>query len=360
MYPRFIDSGWKQANVNLTLNWKIPDQPQQAREACMAHPDRFNYTVDMTHQASMQWLRDRVLEQRAAEDSNEPFKPFFLYEAFTVPHAGGWGHAPGSPESGAPVPTDLQYANESWPTVEKDHAAVITYLDSLVGDLVAELDRLGVAEKTLVLFASDNGAHLEGGHDYHFFNSTGGLKGHKRSLYEGGVRSPTMARWPGTIKPGTRSDFAWAFWDVMPTFAELSGGHAAPGIDGVSIVPTLMGSSQPPKKYLYFTWDGTGVPPLGYSDTGVPQHGTWKGKGKESGNSGFGVRSGDWKGVVAHCTAANKQPSEADLATMEVYDLLADPFEDKDLSQTDQGKAQAKRMLKLVMQDGNSCGCYQC
>ena len=113
----------------------------------------------------------------------------------------------------------------------------------------------------IVFFASDNGAHLEGGHSYTFFNSTGGLLGHKRSLYEGGMRSPSMVRWPGTISPGIVSDFQWAFWDFMPTAAELSGGTAAANIDGVSIVPTLMGQTQPPKPYVYFTWPGTGVKP---------------------------------------------------------------------------------------------------
>ena len=132
------------------------------------------------------------------------------------------------------------------------------YLDNYVGAMMDTVSTLGIEENTIMFFASDNGAHLEGGHKYQFFNSTGGLLGHKRSLYEGGVRSPTMVRWPGTIKPGV-SDFAWAFWDFMPTAAELSGGTAAPGIDGVSIVPTLMGKSQPDHKYLYWTWDGTGM-----------------------------------------------------------------------------------------------------
>lgn len=190
-----------------------------------------------------------------------PRVPFYLYEAFTVPHAGGWGHAPSSPESGAPVPSDGHYANQSaWPEVERDHAAVITYLDNYVGQLMALLERLNIDKETIVFFASDNGAHLEGGHDYRFFNSTGGLLGHKRSLYEGGVRSPIMVRWPGTIKAGVVSDFVWAFWDFMPTAAEIGGGQVPDGIDGVSIVPTLMGQTQPPKPYVFFTWPGKSAP----------------------------------------------------------------------------------------------------
>merc|ERR1719188_887319 len=131
--------------------------------------------------------------------------PFFLYLSFTIPHAGGWGDAPATPEQGAPVPSDLQYADESWPDVEKDHAAVITYLDGKVGDLMYRLKKLGVDDNTIVFFATDNGAHLEGGHSHLFFNSTGGLKGHKRSMFEGGTRSPTMVRWPGKIASGQTS-----------------------------------------------------------------------------------------------------------------------------------------------------------
>jgi arylsulfatase A-like enzyme len=270
MYPRYYDTGSRPTdpetkpgncsatgfcNIDLTLNAKIPKNASAARAACMADPSAFNYTVDITSHHSLAFVESHV--------STKPSQPFFLYEAFTVPHAGGWGKSPTTPESGAPVPTDGEYAtHDDWPEVERDHAAVITYLDSYVGDLIALLKKLDIEDKTIVFFASDNGAHLEGGHSYKFFNSTGGLLGHKRSLYEGGMRSPTMARWPGTITPGV-SDFAWAFWDFMPTVAELAGVTALPkDIDGISIVPTLMGKTQPAKDYLYWTWDGTGVPPL--------------------------------------------------------------------------------------------------
>ena len=121
------------------------------------------------------------------------------------------------------MPSDGQYASHTdWPEVERDHAAVITYLDGYVGDLLALLKKLQIEEKTLVFFASDNGAHLEGGHSYHFFNSTGGLLGHKRSLFEGGYRSPTMVRWPAAVAPAV-SDVPFAFWDVIPTLVELIG-----------------------------------------------------------------------------------------------------------------------------------------
>jgi arylsulfatase A-like enzyme len=101
------------------------------------------------------------------------------------------------------------------------------------------------------LNVSDNGAHNEGGHSYLFFNSSGPLRGFKRSLYEGGVRSPTMIRWPGTITPAN-SSYAWAFWDFMPTVADIIGVNVPNYTDGISILPTLLGEQQAPKDYIYF------------------------------------------------------------------------------------------------------------
>jgi arylsulfatase A-like enzyme len=123
MYPRKIDTGNGTQNLNLSLNWAIPSTPTDARTACMANPDKFNFTVDITHQHSMSWLEAHVSQQKKCTQAGQARVPFYLYEAFTVPHAGGWGHAPTQPESGAPVPTDGQYANHTtWPTVERDHA----------------------------------------------------------------------------------------------------------------------------------------------------------------------------------------------------------------------------------------------
>jgi len=318
MYPRAIDVGFSQLNFNLTGNWR-----PKSRELCMAEPHAFNFTIDVFHAAAMQWLEKVAHGQ----------KPFFMYLSFTIPHAGGWGDAPDTPEDGAPVPSDLQYADKPWPDVEKDHAAAITWLDSKVGDLMDRLKALGIDSDTLVLFASDNGAHVEGGHDITFFNSTGGLLGHKRSLFEGGTRSPSMARWPGRV-PVRSSDYAWAFWDVLPTFAELAGTDAPEGLDGQSLVPMLMGREQAPPEYLFWTWPGPGR-------KGAP--------------SGYGVRVGDWKGVVPHCTAA-LEPSLDD--KLQLYDLKRDPFETTDVAAQHQNVV--RQLKELVMSKGISCHCYQC
>lgn len=316
MYAKQIDQGLGTGNVNLTLNWK-----DKSRELCLANPELYNYTVDAFHDAGVAWLQDVAVGD----------KPFFMYMSYTVPHAGGW--TDDNAEQGNPVPTTFSYDNSSWPEVERDHAAVVTYLDAKVGNLMRWLTHLGVDDNTLVFFASDNGAHHEGGHKNEFFNSTGGLKGQKRSLYEGGVRSPTMARWPAKIQAGRVSHFPWAFWDVMPTFAELAGASAPEGLDGISIAPELTGEGQQEEhEYLYWTW-------------------------KEDESTGYAVRVGDWKGVVPSCTdVSNIQPSLDD--EMFLFDVVNDPFEKQDLS-TAQAH-QIKLLKDLVIAKNLSCQCYGC
>ena len=348
--------------------------------------------VDITTEHALEWLRERRgggegwLEWLTPQQT----QPFFLYVAFTVPHAGGWGHTPIGPEHGAPVPTDGEYASRSeWPEVERDHAAVVTYLDAKVGELMGALEALKLEERTLVIFASDNGAHHEGGHSHLFFNSTGGLSGHKRSLYEGGVRSPTMARWPGTVPAGV-SPYRWAFWDVLPTFAELAGLEAPRGLDGVSIVPTLMGRSQPAHALLYWTWPGEYEPPnlpagwraeqraagtlvyvapsgraqarhpLSELASTLDDHAAARVSLPKDVVSGFAVVSGDWKGIVPHCAGLDRKPSAADLPSMRVFHLPSDWAETSDLARTARGRLQAQRLLGLVLDANLTCGCYQC
>src|SRR5947209_8165309 len=122
---------------------------------------------------------------------------------------------------------------------------MVTRLDRYVGEVRALLDSLGIARNTLVIFSSDNGPHREGGNHPEFFDSNGPLRGIKRDLYEGGIRVPTLARWPGTIKPAQVSNEVWAFWDFLPTAAELAGAKPPSGLDGVSIVPALKGGRLP-------------------------------------------------------------------------------------------------------------------
>ena len=131
---------------------------------------------------------------------------------------------------------------------------MITRMDADVGRLIALLKDLKIDRKTLVIFTSDNGPHSEGGHQHEYFDANGPLRGHKRDLYEGGIRAPTIAWWPGTIKPGTISNEPLAAYDWFPTACELAGIDGPQGIDGLSYVPTLLGQPQKSHEYLFWSY----------------------------------------------------------------------------------------------------------
>jgi len=224
----------------------IPENKNASRDFCMSPVGRetCKFTHDLWTNRTVDILQKEASRQHADAAKGEDTKPFFIYLSYTDPHAGGWK---AQDESGNPVPDDFQFDNTSWPDVERDHASVIAnYMDRDVGRIADLIDSLGLSENTLVMFASDNGAHSEGGHDYRFFDSSGPHRSYKRSLYEGGIRTPAIARWKGTTPAGGTSDLVWAFWDFMPTVAELAGlgrGAYPSDIDGTSIAPTLLGKA---------------------------------------------------------------------------------------------------------------------
>jgi len=198
------------------------------------------------------------------------YRPFFLYLAYTIPHANN--EEAQRTGNGMQVPSDSPYADQPWPQTEKNKAAMITRLDTQVGQLLNKLDDLKVADDTIVFFTSDNGPHKEGGVDPNFFKSGGPLRGIKRDLYEGGIRVPLIVRWPGRIKPGTVSAEPFAFWDFLPTAAAVAGVKVPEPIDGISMVPTLLGQPQTDRhEFLY--WE--------FHERGFQQ----------------AVRMGDWKAV---------------------------------------------------------------
>ncbi|HKD35926.1 MAG TPA: arylsulfatase, partial [Pirellulales bacterium] len=204
---------------------------------------RVDYTPDLFAAEALKFI-----EQHKSE-------PFFLYLAFTVPHANNEAKAAG--KLGMEVPSDKPYSDRDWPQVEKNKAAMITRMDGDVGRLLDKLKSLSLDDRTIVFFSSDNGPHHEGGVDPKFFHAGGPLRGTKRDLYEGGIRIPMIARWPGHIAAGQTSDFAWAFWDFLPTAAELVGAKAPVGIDGISVAPLLLATTgNPPDvhphEYLYW------------------------------------------------------------------------------------------------------------
>ncbi|MCZ2148771.1 MAG: arylsulfatase [Bryobacterales bacterium] len=177
-------------------------------------------------------------------------QPFFLYLTYTIPHANN--ELGRFQKNGMECPDLGVYAKEDWPEVERTFAAAITRMDTGIGRVLDTLKARGLDENTLVFFASDNGPHHEGNHDANFFHSSGVLRGTKRDLYEGGVRVPMIARWKGKITPGQTSAFPWAFWDFLPTAAEIAGLPAPAGIDGFSILPTLLGKKQKPHDHFYW------------------------------------------------------------------------------------------------------------
>lgn len=183
-------------------------------------------------------------------------QPFFLYLPITTPHANN--ERGQIDKNGIDSPDFGEYANEDWPDAEKSFAAIISRMDADIGRLLAKLKERGLDENTLVIFTSDNGPHKEGHHNPEFFDDNGPLRGIKRDLYEGGIRVPSIARWPGKIKAGAVSDFPWAFWDVLPTATELAKVQAPQGIDGVSIVPVLLGAGKPNRDHFYWEFHERG------------------------------------------------------------------------------------------------------
>lgn len=187
----------------------------------------------------------------------------------------------------------------SQPQPRAAFAAMVALLDEQVGEIRDKLDELGLAENTLILFTSDNGPHLEGGADPEFFNSNGPLRGFKRDLYEGGIRVPMIACWPGIVAPKSVTGHISAFWDVAPTICELAATENPDFADGLSFAPLLLGKPQPPHEYLYWEFHEQG--------------------GKQA------VRMGNWKGVRLN-VIENRAPA------MELYDLEVDPAENNNLS----------------------------
>jgi arylsulfatase A len=227
------------------------------REAHLYYPDhlwrnkeRINldgktYTGRMINDEALQFVRDSKGD------------PFFLFLPVTIPHA-----AMQAPENDMaawrekfPEFEDVigKYAGSETKNPIAAFAAMMTIADEGVGQLMALLKELNIDDNTIVMFTSDNGPHQEGGHNPEFFNSNGPLKGHKRDLYDGGIRAALIARWPGKIQAGSTSELICAHWDMLPTFCELGGVETPAGIDGISIVPELTDNgTQTKHEFLYW------------------------------------------------------------------------------------------------------------
>lgn len=180
-------------------------------------------------------------------------RPFFLFLSLVTPHANN--ERTRDLKNGAHVPDFGPYADRDWSEQDRGHAAMITRLDAHVGRLLDELRVQGIAERTLVLFSSDNGPHNESGHTPARFQPAGPFSGMKRSLTDGGIRVPCLAWWPGTIAAGSVSDHVGYFGDVMATAAELAGCPAPPQTDSLSLVPVLRGQSEGVRQHEFLYWE---------------------------------------------------------------------------------------------------------
>lgn len=205
------------------------------------------------------YSHDLIVAQALAFIRANADRPFFCYMPVTIPHAAM--HVPESYVAPFRVRfpqfenTIGRYAGPPVKNPVAAFAGMMTKLDEDVGRVTDLLAELGIDQRTVVFFTSDNGPHMEGGHQPEFFDSNGALAGHKRSLTEGGIRVPMIARWPGQIRPGTTSDHVSAFWDFLPTACELAGISSPRGIDGISYAPTLHGRPEDQRQHDDLYWE---------------------------------------------------------------------------------------------------------
>ena len=258
----------------------------------------------------VQYSPDLIANEALAWIEKQKNNSFFLYLAPTLPHANnewtsGIGH-------GAEIPDYGIYAKQNWPDPDKGQAAMVSRLDRDVGRVLDRLASLGLTEKTLVLFTSDNGPHMESGNNPPLFNPAGPLRGMKRDLLEGGIRVPFLASWPGRIQPGQVSDHVGYFGDLMATVCDLTGSALPPNRDSVSFLPALRGERTRQRQHDYLYWEFY------------------------EGGSAQAVRWGKWKGIR----------SPMFTGTIQLYDLSFDPGEKYNVAR---GHADVVKQIEAIM-----------
>ena len=239
-----------------------------------------------------EYATDLIFERARGFITEHADEPFFCFLPITVPHANNEAG-----KEGMEVPSYGEYADKEWKDPEKGYAAMVSNIDAEVGSILALLRELGLEEDTLVMFTSDNGSHSEGGYNPNFFDSNGALRGNKRSLHDGGIRVPLIARWPGTVPAGVVTDHISYFGDFFET-AELAGVEAPEGLDSVSFLPELIGQGERQTEHDYLYWEFH----------------EWEGA--------EAVRFGKWKAI--------RNPIHS--GEVKLYDLVNDLGEWKDLS----------------------------
>ncbi len=199
------------------------------------------------------YAQDLFAEEALSFLDRSKDKPFFLYLAWTVPHANN--ERTKALGDGQEVPDYGIYKDEPWSQPNKGQAAMITRLDSYMGRIFERLKKLGLDENTLVVFTSDNGPHKEGGNDPEFFDANGPVRGIKRDMYDGGIRIPFIVRWPGKIKAGVVSQHMGYFGDFMATVGELVKVKPPEHLDSMSFLPVLLGDTANQKQHDALYWE---------------------------------------------------------------------------------------------------------
>lgn len=292
-YPDFLWRNDKQefliGNVT-TVHPRISKEEDVALDEYKKYQGK-NYSLDLMADEAVKFIKDN-------QD-----KPFFLYLAFTVPHK-----ALQVPDESLKMydglsdetPYDGKRGYTPHPKPLSAYAAMITRMDEKIGVIMDYLKESGLDNNTIVMFTSDNGPASGGGLNAEFFNSSGGLRGYKGQLYEGGIRVPFVARWPEHIKPGVTTDHISAQYDVMATFAELTG-NMIEDTDGISFLPTLLGDDDAQEKHEYLYWEFSG------------------------GGGQYAIRKNEWKGVK------NKVRGNIE-SKWEIYNMNDDHSESENLA----------------------------
>ena len=303
-YPQYLNDD--------ASRWPLPGNAAVTENEGVALPAGADPRAPARYAAfqGTQYAPDLCPEQALAFLRAHTNQPFLLYYPTTVPHLALQVPADSLAEysgqlADQPYPGGKGYLPH--PSPHAAYAAMITRMDRDVGRLLAAVRELGLADNTIFVFTSDNGAVFPlAGVDPEFFHSTGGLRGYKQDVYEGGLRVPLIVAWPGRIPAGMTESRVTGFEDWFPTLLDLTGAPPPPGVelDGVSFAPTLLGRPQPARPFLYREFHGVG--------------------------GQVAVREGDWKLVRRHLLPAPARPAE--MPTTELYDLAADPAEARNLA----------------------------
>ncbi len=271
------------------------------------------YSPDLIQQKALEFIHEQNKE-----------KPFFLYLPYTLPHADL------TPPHDSIYNYYLNKFNEKPIAITAKNnlnknavelyphtafAAMVARLDKYVGEVVALVNKKGIANNTIIIFTSDNGPHKEKGGDPEFFGNNGIYRGIKRDLYEGGIREPLIISWKGKVKANSSTNSTVAMWDFFPTFLQLANQKIPNGLDGISLLPTLLNKTQPKHNYLYWELHEDG--------------------GKQA------LRWGNWKAIKLNVSVQNS-------AKIELYNLATDPSEKNNVAL--QNETIVQQMEKLMQQ----------